>query len=141
MPNPSSKGQSTDGGVSVAVTEKPTRDNKFDGNFGKDLTGGSGTGLSPSCSLGGTEVGIIVGTTCVVAAALSSLLTLLVTCFCLRDKKQSKQSENSSEFVPSPSSDNRQEVDSTYSVITTANIGTAERNDVTPDSLETNTLK
>ena len=86
-------------------------------------------------------MGIIVGTTCVVAAALSSLLTLLVTCFCLRSKQQSKQSENRSEFVPSPSSDNRQEVDSTYSVITTANIGTAERNGITPDSLETNTLK
>ena len=83
--------------------------NKPDGNYRKDLLGGGNSntsGRNPSCSIGVGEVATIVVTTCVSTAALSALLTLATTCFCLKCAGlQHNQSKNGSKLVPSVGDD------------------------------------
>lgn len=126
MPSPS-KGQGTDDDV-TAVTEKPSRGNKFDGKNGRDLPSGANgntSGVGPSCSLGVAEVLVVIGTTCTITAVLSVLLTLTVTCLCLKRRHHSEQSVNRSKLVPSPS-DGGREIDSTNSMSLTVNTGACE---------------
>ena len=75
---------------------------------GKDLTGdanGNNPDVSPSSSIDAGELAIIVCTTFVTTAVLSSLLTLVVTCFCLKNRKRSKLSGAGAQLVPSSSND------------------------------------
>ena len=101
-PNPDgSKGQDD----ITTTTPVQTRGNKLDAKNERDLLSGgrnSNTlGQSPGCSLGAAELVIIVVTTCIVTAALSTLLTITIGCFCLKRKQRcSKMSENKQTAVP-----------------------------------------
>lgn len=122
--------QSTDGDVIAIMTEFPLRGNKPDGKSGKDLLGGgnsNSSGRDPSCSIGVGEVATIVVITCVLTAALSGLLTLAVTCFCLkRAGLQPNQSKNGSELVPSVGDDGL-EIGSSNSIIFTTSYTSASK--------------
>lgn len=101
-PNPDgSKGQDD-------ITTTTPRDNKLLDT--KDLLSGgrnSNTlGQSPGCSLGAAELVTIVVTTCITTAALSTLLTITIGCFCLKRRRQcSKTSENKQTAVPDHEAD------------------------------------
>ena len=101
-PNPDgSKGQDD---ITTTIPVR-TRGNKLDAKNERDLLSGginSNTlGQSPVCSLRAAELVAIVVTTCIVTAALSTLLTITIGCFCLKRKQRcSKMSENKQTAVP-----------------------------------------
>ena len=112
------------------MTEYPLRGNKPDGKSGKDLLGGGNSNISghdPSCLIGVGEVATVVVTTCVLTAALSAVLTLAVTCFCLKHAGlQCNQSKNGSELVPSVGGDGL-EIGSSNSIIFTTSYTSASK--------------
>ena len=88
----------------ITTTTPLSRGNKLDAKNEKGLLPGvrnSNTlGQSPDCSLGTTELVIIIGITCTATAVLSTLLTITIGCFCLKRRQRCKLSENKQTAVP-----------------------------------------